>query len=355
MSSNKLEFLPRIPAFKVEQGDFTFYVFHLSAKTLLSIAYTSERTQFNRTGIQRGLRKDRLRDIGNYIKGEKSGPPILPNTIIISLSNDSFFRDGHMHIANQLHGEAFILDGQHRLWAFDEKWCGDIDLELVVSAFIDLQDKDKANIFRTINGEQRKINPSLVYDLIPMLRGEDWVKFEDQRAYDLVEELNTHQDSPWKGQISMVGGGSQIISLSSFITAIKKLLKKGHIFDSEDPDFFEASIQFELLLLFFKSLADIYSMEWNNKKFLLCKYVGVSATLNFLEMIIKVLREGNHALTDKDGLIMTKKMISLYLKKLSEYRFSAEEAKKKGLSYVGEGGITQLTSRIRKIVFEGEI
>jgi DGQHR domain-containing protein len=354
MPSNKLEFLPKIPAFKVEQGDFTFYVFHLSAKKLLSIAYTSERTQYNRTGIQRGLRRDRLRDIGAYLKGEKSGPPILPNTIIISLSNDSFFRDGHIHIANRLQGEAFILDGQHRLWAFDEKWCNDVDLELVVSAFIDLADKYKALIFRTINGEQRKINPSLVYDLIPMLRGENWVKFEDQRAHDLVEELNTHQDSPWKGQISMVGGGSQIISLSSFITAIKKLFKKGHIFDSADPDFFEASIQFELLLLFFKSLADIYSMEWNNKKFLLCKYVGVAATLNFLEMIIKDLRESNHPLTDKNGLIMTKKMMNPYLKKLSEYHFSAEEAKKAGLSYVGESGITQLTSRIRKIVFESE-
>ena len=152
----------------------------------------------------------------------------------------------------------------------------------------------------------------------------------------------------------MVGGGSQIISLSSFITAIKKLLKKGHIFDSEDPDFFEASIQFELLLLFFKSLADTYSMEWNNKKFLLCKYVGVATALNFLEMIIKNLREGNHALTDKNGLIMTKKMISPYLKKLSEYRFSAEEAKEEGLSYVGESGITQLTSRVRKMVLEGK-
>jgi DGQHR domain-containing protein len=201
MASNKVEFLPGIPAFKVKQGDFTFYVFHLSAKKLLSIAYTSERTQFNRKGIQRGLRKDRLKDIGAYLKGEISGPPILPNTIIISLSDKSFFRNDHIHIANRPHGEAFILDGQHRLWAFDEKWCGDVDLELVVSAFIDLQDKDKANIFRTINGEQRKINPSLVYDLIPMLRGEDWVKFEDQRAHDLVEELNTHQDSPWKGQI----------------------------------------------------------------------------------------------------------------------------------------------------------
>lgn len=354
MSSNKLEFLPRIPAFKVEQGDFTFYVFQMSAKKLLSISYTSERTQFNRRGIQRGLRKDRLKDIGAYLKGENSGPPILPNTIIISLSNDSYFKDGHIHIANRLQGEAFILDGQHRLWAFDEKWCGDVDLELVVAAFIDLQDKDKANIFRTINGEQRKINPSLVYDLIPMLRGEDWVKFEDQRAHDLVEELSTHPDSPWKGQVSMVGGGSQIMSLSSFITAIKKLLKKGHIFDSDDPDFFEAPIQVELLLLFFKSLADLYHREWNNKKFLLCKYVGVAATLNLLEMIIKDLRENKQYLTDKNGLIMTKKMIDPYLKKLSEYRFSGEDAKKEGLSYVGESGITQLTLRVRKLVFENK-
>jgi hypothetical protein len=39
---------------------------------------------------------------------------------------------------------------------------GSRDLNVVVSAFIDLDDSGKAFIFRSINGNQRKINPSLV-------------------------------------------------------------------------------------------------------------------------------------------------------------------------------------------------
>ena len=59
-----LTYLDPIPAIPVQQGETTFYLFAISAKKLLEIAYTSERTQYNKTGIQRGLRPDRLREIG---------------------------------------------------------------------------------------------------------------------------------------------------------------------------------------------------------------------------------------------------------------------------------------------------
>jgi DGQHR domain-containing protein len=162
-----VKFLDPINAIEVKQGDFTFYTFSISAKLLLSIAYTSERTRENRMGIQRGLSKKRLKEIGQYLQGNVSGPPILPNAIIVSLSEDSYFENNEIHIVNRPTAEAFVLDGQHRLWAFDNQWAGDIDLEIIVSAFIDLEDSYKALIFKTINGEQKKINPSLVYDLIP--------------------------------------------------------------------------------------------------------------------------------------------------------------------------------------------
>lgn len=351
MSDKKIEFLPPRKALEVHQGGFTFYVFKIPAKTLLSIAYTSERTQENRTGIQRGLRKDRLKEIGSYLKGETAGPPVLPNTIIVSLSNASQFQDGEIHIANRPSAEAFVLDGQHRLWAFLDKWSGSIDFDVVVSAFVDLEDKFKALIFRTINGEQRKINPSLVYDLIPMLRGEDWVKFEDQRAHDLVEELNTNPESPWYDKIAMVGGANRIISQSSFITAIKKLLKADHIFAAKDPDFFEAAIQGELLLLYSKLMADTYPRQWDNKDYLLCKYVGVSATFNLLEMIVQDLRQEKIPLTNDEGLTLTEKHLEPYLRRLKRYDFSAKAAKQEGKSYVGEGGINELTKRISALVF----
>ncbi len=349
--SESAEFLDPIPALSVTQGKATFYLFAISAKKLLEIAYTSERTQYNRTGIQRGLRPDRLRDIGKFLTSNGSNPPLLPNAIIVSLSSQSYFRDGHIHIRRCPAGEAFVIDGQHRLWAFNPEYSGDTDLDVVVTAFIDLDDSSKAFIFRSVNGNQRKINPSLVYDLIPMLRDTESVAFEDKRCQDLVVLLNETPDSPWKDRISMVGGGDRIISQSSFISALKKLFKKGHLFASTDRDFFEERMQHELLLAYFKAIHRSYSAQWDNKAFFLCKYVGVSSLLNLLEQIIVDLRKKRTIISNDTGLKIDEDTFAPYTAKLAKFSFSTAEGKKVGISYVGEGGIAELTRRVISIVF----
>jgi DGQHR domain-containing protein len=245
------------------------------------------------------------------------------------------------------------LDGQHRLWSFAAEYSDSVDLPLVVSAFIDLPDEFKALVFRTINGTQRKINPSLVYDLIPMLRQTEWVEFEDRRAYYLVSSLNEDRDSPWHDKIGMVGGAGRIISLSSFMTALKKLLKRGHIFHTEDQDFFEEALQLRVLTTYFNVLAAAYSREWNNKEFLLCKYVGVSAALNLFEDMVGDMRRHGITVSDKRGLRITESDFGPYIDKLTSFRFSAKVARAQGVSYVGEAGIAQLTERLKGLVFPG--
>ena len=46
---------------------------------------------------------------------------------------------------------------------------------------------------------------------------------------------------------TIVLAGNRIISQSSFISALKKLFKKGHLFASADADFFEERIQYDVL------------------------------------------------------------------------------------------------------------
>ncbi|MCY4388480.1 MAG: DGQHR domain-containing protein [Desulfurellaceae bacterium] len=346
------KFLAPIQALSVLQGEKEFYLFTISAKKLLQVAYTSERTQYNREGIQRGLRTDRLRAIGKFLTANGSTPLLLPNAIIVSLSSKSYYKDGCLYIHECPAGEAFVIDGQHRLWAFDPKYSGEVDLNVVVTAFIDLDDSNKASIFRSINGNQRKINPSLVYDLIPMLRDKETVTFEDERCQDLVALLNEETpDSPWKDRISMVGGGNRIISQASFISALKKLFKKGHLFSSTGQDFFEQRLQHDLLLAYFKAIQGSYSVQWDNKAFFLCKYVGVSALLNLLEDIVTDLRKKDIPVSDKDGLCIDKETFTPYMKKLEQFSFSTAEEKKKGITYVGEGGIRELTRRVISLVF----
>lgn len=346
-----LTFLEPVPALPVTQGNSTFYLFAISAKKLLKISYTSERTQYNRKGIQRGLRPDRLREIGQFLESNSSDFPVLPNAIIISLSAESYYKNGKIHICNRPAGEAFVIDGQHRLWAFQEKYSGTTDFDVVVTAFINLKDAGKAFVFRSINGNQRKINPSLVYDLIPMLRDTEVVAFEDRRCHDLVILLNESANSPWADRISMVGSGDRIISQSSFITALKKLFKKGHLFANNDPDFFEERLQGDILIQFFNALQSHYSVEWDNKAYYLCKYVGVSSLITLLEKIIMDLRQKGTKISDGEGLCVNEREFTPYVKKLRAYAFSSSEAKTKGISYVGEGGVSELTKVVTKYVF----
>lgn len=104
-----------------------------------------------------------------------------------------------------------IIDGQHRLWAFD----GAANLEnfeLPVVAFVGLDISWQAYLFWTINIKPKRINPSLAFDLYPLLRSEDWLEraeghivYRETRAQELTEILWSFPDSPWYDRINMLG------------------------------------------------------------------------------------------------------------------------------------------------------
>lgn len=115
-----------------------------------------------------------------------------------------------------------VIDGQHRLWAFDEEVEG---YEVPVVAFHGLDRSWQAYLFYTINISPKKINASLAYDLYPLLRTEDWLeKFEghsvyrETRAQELTEALWSHEESPWYRRINMLGErGLRMVSQASWI------------------------------------------------------------------------------------------------------------------------------------------
>lgn len=124
-----------------------------------------------------------------------------------------------------------VIDGQHRLWAFEEdandKSLGE-EFELPVVAFLGLDISWQAYLFYTINIKPKKINPSLAYDLYPLLRTEDWLdKFEgkiyrESRAQELTELLWLHPRSPWHNRINMLGDPSDksTVSQAAWIRAL---------------------------------------------------------------------------------------------------------------------------------------
>jgi hypothetical protein len=119
-----------------------------------------------------------------------------------------------------------VIDGQHRLWAFENHPVGD-SFQLPVVAFHGLDISWQAYLFWTINIKPKRINASLAFDLYPLLRTEEWLhRFDDRiyrqtRAQELTEALWMHPESPWYQRINMLGEpGLKMVSQSAWIHAL---------------------------------------------------------------------------------------------------------------------------------------
>jgi DGQHR domain-containing protein len=132
-----------------------------------------------------------------------------------------------------------VIDGQHRLWALEEpeeeeeKWSAEFrtkirELEIPVVAFHGLDTSWQAYLFYTINQLSKRITTSMVFDLYPLLRTEEWLlRFEgpniyrQTRAQDLVILLWSHPESPWKERIIRLGGREKgKITQAAFINSL---------------------------------------------------------------------------------------------------------------------------------------
>ena len=125
-----------------------------------------------------------------------------------------------------------VIDGQHRLFAFDDDISDDFELPVV--AFVGLDISWQAYLFYTINIKPKRINPSLAFDLYPLLRSEDWLEraeghsvYRETRAQEITEVLWSHKLSPWFDRINMLGErGADGVSQSAWIKSIMSTLIK---------------------------------------------------------------------------------------------------------------------------------
>jgi DGQHR domain-containing protein len=121
-----------------------------------------------------------------------------------------------------------VIDGQHRLWAFDPEDKTTSDFNLPVVAFHGLDISWQAYLFYTINIKPKRINPSLAFDLYPLLRTEDWLEraeehvvYRDTRSQELTEALWSFPESPWYDKINMLGErGTKAVTQNAWIRAL---------------------------------------------------------------------------------------------------------------------------------------
>ncbi|MCU0720153.1 MAG: DGQHR domain-containing protein [Pirellula sp.] len=234
-------------------------VFSMSARLLRKLAgvYVRERKDGVATGIQRTHEKDRSNKISQFVRtGYPFGdltrkqqadasnkhlkkPGWLPTAIVVNILKAGDDRrkkqvadkdliqvrrigeSAALEIELPLNVDApdwaprgfspiEVIDGQHRLFAFDDGLPDDFELPVV--AFHGLGMGWQAYLFWSINVSPKKINPSHAYDLFPLLRTQDWLEatpaahvYREARAQELTELLFRHPKSPWRNRINMLG------------------------------------------------------------------------------------------------------------------------------------------------------
>lgn len=128
-----------------------------------------------------------------------------------------------------------VIDGQHRLWAFEDAEVP-ASYELPVVAFVGLDRSWQAYLFWTINIKPKKINASLAYDLYPLLRSETWLEqfsgafvYRETRAQELVEAMWAHPISVWKDRINMLGSrGDKNVRQAAWVRSLVATFVRTH-------------------------------------------------------------------------------------------------------------------------------
>ncbi len=174
--SEKVEGLrTRIPATRGRVGTNKFYSFLISPHDLLRIAYISHMAKASNEDLQtyqRMVKPARLKSIGRYIDGGGT----FPTNIVINFKTTGLNFDvlesfgdtqtGFLNLPGN-YGSAWVIDGQHRLYAYAYASRSPEEDRSVVSvlAYEGLPIRDEIEMFVAINTQQVKVNRNIV-DLI---------------------------------------------------------------------------------------------------------------------------------------------------------------------------------------------
>jgi conserved hypothetical protein len=213
--------------FLIEQPIGKLYLGALTAKDINEIAESNTRTAYNQKGIQRKIIDSRVKEIAKYSARDDA---IFPTPIVLSASSKyiNFESDGLLRIDNDniKNNEAFfsIIDGQHRIAGIKEADKLDV-FTLPVVLVLDTFLEQDAEIFVTINGNQRSVSKSLLYDLFGLSKNRSVEKV----CHTIIKALNKDDNSKIKQKIKMLGyrdeeSKSATVSQATMIDSLIKLI-----------------------------------------------------------------------------------------------------------------------------------
>ena len=309
----------KIPALQSKLGKYTCYTFSITPEYLLKIAYVSHRAKGKATDVdtyQRMMKKSRLKKIREYI--DANG--IFPTNIVINLEGKKHVNfepwrqvggpEGAKHgtlILTPSYRSAWIIDGQHRLFAYSGHPKAKTG-HLSVLAFEGLPASKQAQLFIDINHEQKSVKRSLLQELYAEL---NWDAEDDDKRVNAitskaVQALNEDKESALHQRILLADETrteTRCITLENLFRAlnqpgmfvVKKGVEYGPLWTGDNDTTLRRVI--EVVNGWFKLIWDANTDWWSlgaAEGGGLAMNNGVSVSMAILRSIFQYLTEKKH-------------------------------------------------------------
>lgn len=328
---------------------------------------------------QRRVDDNRVKVIKKYIKesilSEKKGQRVavvFPTAMLLATSSysENELKVGDVYEKESVIEEGenlYIVDGQHRLYSmkslYNDLKCGlfrteedDYIIKYLESykfncnILLNYDLWEQAQVFAEVNFNQKKVSTSLYYSIYGMNYSpdpSDWKRNYLYITHQLVKVLNTHELSPMKGFVRMLGMGKGFISQAFIADNLMKSIKtpKGIWYVdpynmSQPPVYRYMTVE---LLTYFNAVSSVFKEYWpknGEQNSIICKTTGIGALLRLMVFLhqekmprtmISSMRELSHVEIYKEYEDFVKENLEC-MRNISERLFSL-----KG-DYSGSGG-----------------
>lgn len=206
----------KVPAIRGKLGEQRFYCFVSTPKQMLKIAFVNHRSLNDPDGApayQRLVSRTRLQQISRFIHAGG----YFPTNILVNFTSNVRFEQiakdeetnvafGHLYLPCR-YRSAWVIDGQHRLYGFAPLGERFLSQNIMVIAFEGLAKAQEANLFVTINHEQKSVPKTLLDDLEGELKWGSDVPSERIGAISarLIGLLNIDLEEPLYGRVTQQG------------------------------------------------------------------------------------------------------------------------------------------------------
>lgn len=371
----------KIPAIKGTMGGYDYYEFSIEPEKLLKIGYVLHRSEANKNMMptyQRIIKKKRLKEVQDFIN--EGG--YFPNSLIISIDTkgkglqfdqssikveDSLSKLGILHLPKRYHS-AYIIDGQHRLYAYSDTDYARTNTIPVV-AFVDLDRSKQLKLFMDINENQKAVSKTLRVTLNSDMLW-DAPDFNDRREAlrsKIAQMCGEEPTSPLLGRV-VIGEDEKNPTKCITIEAIQQALKRCHFFTTYGKNnviisdgIFDLGDNQSTLNIFYSFLEGCLKLvkancenEWMlGERGILTINRGIQAIIRIIDdIVIHLVNQGKISPKTQDLEILIDE-VEYYIEPLADYLNKMDDIQRKELKgFLGGGADNKFWRSFQKVIAE---